>query len=310
MGVDELILEIEKKSGLSREEIKRRIEEKIEKFNNLLTVEGAVYLVGRELGIELPSERRKVKIGSILPGIKRLSFVGRVFKISKIVEFDFRGKKGRVVNLFVGDDSGYVKIPLWNDQVDYVDQGKIKIGSVVQIINAYSKDGGYGEVEVGLGATGLIKVIEDTNEIPSAEELFQKFSSYERVKIKDVKKGNVEIIGFIVKVFKANYIVQSNGENFLVIPTLVDDGTGDLRVVFFRELAEQLINSSLSEIEKIPEEERKKFIEKRVLGREILLQGRVKNNEILDRYEMIVTSLNLLNYTEESYKLVEELENA
>ena len=310
MRLDELISYIEKKSGLTREEIKKRIDDKIKELKDLITVEGSVYLVARELGIELPSDRRNVKISSILPGIRKLNFFGRVFKISKIVEFDAGGRKGRVVNLFVGDDSGYVKIPLWNDQVDYVDQGKIKVGSAIQIINGYSKEGSYGEVEVAIGSNGLIKILDDdVKGIPSAEELIQKFSSFERVKIKDIRIGNAEISAFIVRVFKANYIVNSDGDRILVIPTLVDDGTGDLRVVFFRELAENLLNSSLNEIEKIREEERKEFIEKKILCREFLIKGRVKRNEIFDRYEMVATYVNPLNYTEESYKLMEELEN-
>jgi hypothetical protein len=68
MRVEELLEELERKSGLSREELTKRIEKKINELNNLITVEGAIYLVARELGIELPSERRRVMISSILPG--------------------------------------------------------------------------------------------------------------------------------------------------------------------------------------------------------------------------------------------------
>jgi len=184
---------LEKKSGLSREEIMKRIERKINELDNLITVEGAIYLVARELGIELPSERRRVTISSIVPGMRRVSFIGRVFKISRVVEFGV-GRKGKVVNLYIGDSTGYVKIPLWNEQVNFVSQKKVTVGSLVQIINGYAKEGIYGEVEVSLGRLGMLKVLETENpEIPTAEELSQKFSSFERAKIKDVKPGNFEI---------------------------------------------------------------------------------------------------------------------
>jgi replication factor A1 len=309
MGVEELLQELEKRSGLSREELMKRIDKKISELDNLITVEGAIYLVARELGIELPSPRRRVTISSILPGMRKVSFIGRVFKISRIVEFGV-GNKGKVVNLFVGDSTGYVKIPLWNEQVNFIDQKKVTVGSLVQVINGFAREGIYGEVEVSLGKFGMLKVLDtEIPEIPSAEELVQKFSSFEKVKIKDIRPGNFEITGFIVKVFKANYVYNSNGEKIMIIPTLIDDGTGDIRVSFFRELAETLAGISVDELEKIEEDKRKSFLEERLLGKEIIVEGRVKKNEMYDRLEMVATNIKPFNPTEESYKLVEELEN-
>jgi replication factor A1 len=309
MKIERLLEELEKKSGLKREEIMKKIERKINELDNLITVEGAIYLVARELGIELPSERRRVTISSIVPGMRRVSFIGRVFKISRVVEFGV-GRKGKVVNLYIGDSTGYVKVPLWNEQVNFLNQKKITVGSLVQIINGYAKEGIYGEVEVSLGRLGMLKVLETENpEIPTAEELSQRFSSFERAKIKDVKPGNFEIVGFIVKIFKADYVYKSDGEKMMIIPTLIDDGTGNIRVSFFRELAETLAGTSIDELEKIEEEKRKSFLEERLLGKEIIVEGRVKKNEMYDRLEMIATNIKPFNPTEESYKLVEELEN-
>jgi len=62
MNVEKLIEELERKSGLSREELMKRIDKKIIEQDNLITIVGAIYLVARELGIELPSERRRVTI--------------------------------------------------------------------------------------------------------------------------------------------------------------------------------------------------------------------------------------------------------
>jgi len=138
MKVEDLLEELEKRSGLNREELMKRIDKKITELDNLITVVGAIYLVARDLGIDLPSEKRRVTISSIVPGMRRVSFIGRVFKISRIVEFGV-GNKGKVVNLFVGDATGYVKIPLWNEQVDFVDQRKVTVGSLVQVINGFAR---------------------------------------------------------------------------------------------------------------------------------------------------------------------------
>ena len=310
MTVEELISKIKQKSGLQEEEIKERINKKLEELKDLINEEGAAYLVAKDLGIELPSKRKQLKISDIMPGVRNVNFIGRVFKISKINEFERGQTKGRVVNLYVGDDTGFVRLPLWNDQVDYVKEGRLSPGSVIQVINGMSRENIYGDIEISLGRFGMIKIIDDTGELPSTDTLLSRFlgSVYERTNIKDITPGAFEIKATVVKVFKSNFIFENNTEKAIFLSVIVDDGTGDLRVTFFRSLAEKLLDADPDKLETMNENERQTYVEKKILGRELLIKGKVRKNVRFDRLEMIADDVKDLNALEESKKLLEEIE--
>jgi len=306
-----LIDRIKEASGLSEAEIKERIDQKLKEMNNLINEEGAAYLVAKEMGIELPKRRRGLKISDIVPGVRNINFIGRVFKISKINEFERGQTKGRVVNLFIGDETGFVRLPLWNDQVDYVEDGRISLGSVVQIVNGISRENIYGDTEISLGRFGMIRIIEDSGELPPVDKLLSRFlgSMYETTKIKDITPGAFEIKATVVKVFKSNFVFENNVEKSVFLPVVVDDGTGDLRVTFFRDLAARLLDADVDKLESMDEKERQKYVEKKILGRELIIKGKVRKNVRFDRLEMIADDAKDLNPLEESKKILEDVEN-
>jgi ssDNA-binding replication factor A large subunit len=323
-----LLDELEKKSGISKEKLKEMVREKMEEFKDLISEEGAIYLVARDLGIEMLEQiRRRLQIKNVIPGMKKVNLIGRVFKISPVIEFERQGIKGRVVNVFIGDSTGYVRVPLWNDQVAMVEENMIKVGDAVQLVNGFSRENIFGEVEVCLGKYGSIREAEDID-LPSVNELLKKFveAKPERKEVKDLKLGKAEILATIVHVFRRKFLFEicpfcnaavtnstceEHGsikpEPALVISCIVDDGTSNLRAVFFREVAEKLCGLKTSEIEKLPEEERYKKIRENVLGKELILIGNVKKNKISGEKELIVNEIKDLNILEESKKLMEKI---
>ncbi|MFH0861189.1 MAG: OB-fold nucleic acid binding domain-containing protein [Candidatus Altiarchaeota archaeon] len=66
---------------------------------------------------------------------------------------NFRGS-GRVANAMIKDDTGQVKLTLWNDQVDAV-----SVGQKLSIENGWVKE--YrGELQVSTGKFGKLNVVE------------------------------------------------------------------------------------------------------------------------------------------------------
>jgi replication factor A1 len=333
MSLEEILAEIEKSSGLSREEVMKRIEEKRQEFADMLTEEGAAYLVANELGLDLLEKRRRqLEIKNIVAGMRNVNFIGRVFNITPIVNFERQdGSIGKVVNVFVGDATGFVRIPLWNDQVKLVEEGELKLGDSIQVINGIAKEGMYG-IEVSIGKYGFINKVE-CEDIPTLDYLKKKylFPSAERVAIKDLSPGKAEIVGTVVHVFKSklffeicpeceNTLIKKDQKLFcpqhgevlpskaLLITTIIDDGTANIRAVFFRDQAEKILQLSAKELEEIEEEKRYEIVKEKLLGRELQLTGRVKKNITFDRIEFIVTEAKDLNVLEESKRLAEELE--
>jgi replication factor A1 len=334
VSTEEILIELTKSTRLPREELVVKIEKKQKEMSGLISFEGAAYLIARELGIDLLEKvRRELQIKNIVPGLKRVNVCGRIFRISPIIEFEKQnGNRGKVVNLFVGDTSGYIRLPLWNDQVKLVEEETVKIGDTIQITNGFAKENIYGDVEVSLGKFGNVRQIEDSS-FPLVEELMKKAfaSGTERATIASLVPGDFEIKGNVVNVFRGNFLfrvcpmcgrslVEKEGKFVcldhgevepnvnIVVSTVIDDGTDDMRVVFFRTQAEKVLGVNANELAKLELEERYKLVKEKILGRELVLFGKVKKNNISGRLELIVNEVKDLNILEEIKKLADELE--
>ncbi|MFH1835042.1 MAG: OB-fold nucleic acid binding domain-containing protein [Methanobacteriota archaeon] len=93
-------------------------------------------------------------IKDLKPNASVDSISGEITSVEEPREFtNFRGS-GRVANAVLKDDSGEVKLTLWNEQVD-----QVTIGSKVVIENGWCKE--YrGELQVSTGKFGTLKAIE------------------------------------------------------------------------------------------------------------------------------------------------------
>ena len=334
---DKALKELEERTKLPQDELMKKIEEKQAAFGHMLTVEGAAHLVAKDLGVKLFNENAKrLEIKNIVPGMHSVSFAGKIFKISGIVDFARSGKAGKVVNLFIGDATGYVRLPLWNDHVKLVEDEEIKVGDTMKVMNAMAREGMFG-IELVLGKYGRLAPLDEEMdiELPDADELNKRYLSEEgrdeRVEIKDAVPGSFELRAFIVQVFNGSFIFntcpecggrleESSGkftcsmhgevepEPALVASAIADDGTADMRVTFFRNAVEQLCGISAQEIVKMQREERYMAIAGRTLGKEFLLEGRVQKNQRFERTEMIVSSVEQLNIYNETEKIIDAIE--
>jgi hypothetical protein len=329
--IDEILDKIEKQSKLPRSEIMEKIDQKYEELDGLITKEGAAYLIARDFGINLPTAVKRLQMKNVIPGMKNINVSGRIFRISPVNEFErMDGNKGKVVNVFVSDGSGFLRVPLWNEQVDLVANETIKLGDTVQITNGMSRENIFGDVEISLGKYGGIMQIEDTSEFPSESDLSKRFLSMSsaRVLLKDIIPGNFEVKATIANVFKGKFLfgvcpvcTSSLEENkcrehgtvdpnyALVLSCIADDNTDDLRTVFFRELAEKVCGISTQELALMEPEERYEKISGNMLGRELIISGKVKKNKMFDRLEMMANDFKDINVLEESNKLVDEIES-
>jgi len=337
--LDDILNKIENHTKLSREDIKRKIEAKQKELLDLVSEEGAAHLVAKELGVNLiNNEKRKLELRNIFPGMRNVTAAGRIFKISNIVDFKRNnGTGGRVVNLFVGDNTGFVRVTLWNDQVNMVEDELLKLGDVVQISGALARENIYGDIELSLGKFGRIFQINDEAlgediEFPTIDELSRVFMSPQknRVPIKNISPGLFEIRCIVIGVVRSNFIFNTcpdcggkltlSDGNYVcdqhgdvepkpetVVSFIVDDGSGALRVVAFRDLAERLTNTTASELSELNIEDRHKLINGSILGKEYIINGNVKKNRRFDRLEMVANSIQNLSILEESERLVDSL---
>ncbi len=86
------------------------------------------------------------------------SVAGHVSGIDEIREFERQdGTKSKVSNIYISDDTGRIRVALWGEHAEIVNE--VDIGSEIRIIDAYAKSGRNEEVELSAGARTRIQVI-------------------------------------------------------------------------------------------------------------------------------------------------------
>jgi replication factor A1 len=69
-------------------------------------------------------------------------------------QFDKFGKTGRVANAVIKDETGEIKLVLWNEQID-----QIKPGMKVKILKGYCKEWN-GELQISTGKFGSFEILQ------------------------------------------------------------------------------------------------------------------------------------------------------
>ncbi|AKB63211.1 MAG: OB-fold nucleic acid binding domain-containing protein [Methanosarcina mazei] len=207
---------------ISKEDFLQRIQEKVENMGGLCDETMAAMLVANELGFS-DAGRDSIKIENITPESGPVNFIARIISVFDTKEFTRNdGTIGRVGNLIVGDETGKVKLTLWDNMADLIKMGKIKAGQSVQV-SGFAKQG-YSGVEVNIGNNGVLT--------ESEEEIDVVSNSY---KIKDIKDGmgDINLNGKVLEVSEIRTFQRKDGNSGRVGNLMLGDETGTLRVTLW-----------------------------------------------------------------------------
>jgi len=94
-----------------------------------------------------------MQVKDLQPRQGKVEIVLDIVDVGEPREFEKFGKSGRVANAVAKDETGDIKITLWNDDVD-----KIKPGDKVKITNGYVSEW-QGEKQLGTGKFGTLEVV-------------------------------------------------------------------------------------------------------------------------------------------------------
>lgn len=323
----QILERIKRETGLSDEEITQRVNSKLKQLSDLISKEGAVHIVANELGVKVFDEVGRVKIMDIIYGMRGLDIVLKVLAISEVRSFNRNGNKGKVVSFFTGDETGRIRVVLWDEKhIRKVEEGNINIGDIIEIKDAYVRENnGYKELHLGNRGELVIN--------PEGEKIEEVADGEDMVvvkKIKELKENerNITLRGTIVQVFDPRFYEvcsECNSRldliegvfrcrehvNVTVIYAAVtncffDDGSESIRVAAFRELAEKLLGIDKDKLEEIRNNPSSfSIIRDNALGKQLEIIGRVVKNEMFDRLEFVASGIKPL----EAEKLIEEMSN-
>ncbi|MBI2670988.1 hypothetical protein HYX18_03360 [Candidatus Woesearchaeota archaeon] len=318
----DILNEIKNKTGLSEEDINSRVNKKLALLSDLISKEGAAHIIANELGVKLFPEYsdKKLKIKGLVPGLNFINIDAKVLSVFEVRLFKNEKREGKIASMIIGDETGISRLVIWDTKlIELIESGKIKDNDTISIKNAYCKENNNG-LELHLGSKGGIIVNPENvviNEIKHSRIVNQK-------QIKDLKENEIaDINGTIVQVFEPRFYTacpecnkkaeMTNGV-FLcnehgsvlaretpIVNFFLDDGTDNIRVVCFREIANKVLNNNFAKIRENPSEF--DIIKNDILGRQVKVTGRVNKNAMFDRLELTAQNIEELD----PKQLIEEL---
>jgi len=152
-GVEELLSILLTKSGLDKEAVLGKIEEKKESLGHLVNDEVALRLVARELGVNLSEESNAkpvIKVEDLVPNMNNVSLIVVVEDVREPKGFTKKdGTPGKVARVTVSDETGRATLVLWDEKADYT--SRIREGDRIEILSAYTRKGLNGDLEIQAG---------------------------------------------------------------------------------------------------------------------------------------------------------------
>ncbi len=191
--------------SLSKEEIEKEVENKIDAFHGLLTRDVALKLIAKERGL-FKEEEQQVKIKDIKPGMRKINIIGKIAAINKENTYP-SGKRARAI--VIKDDTAAVSLTLWNDDIKMI--SNLKVGDEVLVKSAYEKLG-----SMSLGYKGTLEVV----------------SAAPYYKLGELVEGSVNVRAFINAVEgKKEY--EKNGKKSSFFSFNISDSTGERRCIIW-----------------------------------------------------------------------------
>ncbi|MEX0920524.1 MAG: hypothetical protein WDZ69_03020 [Candidatus Pacearchaeota archaeon] len=307
-----IVEKIAETSGNTVSDIEEKIEGKKAKLSGFISKEGAAQIVASELGISFDNE--KLKIDELLPGMRKVNTVGKVFRMFPVRTFTTKkGDESKVVNFWIADESSNIKVVLWDTNlIKLIEEGKIKEGTSVEISN-----GSMREEELHLGSFSEVRPSEATFDEIKTEKTFKE------KKISDLAKGeSASVRAFIVQVFEPRFFevcsecgkkVEKEGDSSVckthgkvapekraVMTLVLDDGSDSTRAVLFHEVIRDAGLTNLEDPEKLLSQKQG------LLGKEMVFSGNVRLNNYFNNMEIVTESVNDVNPDE----IIAELEKS
>ncbi|MFC6826619.1 single-stranded DNA binding protein [Halopelagius fulvigenes] len=159
-------------------------------------------------------------------GLSDVNLKGRVLSTDSVRTFDRDdGSEGRVANLTVGDPTGRIRVTLWDEKADLVDE--FEPDDTVEVVDGYVRERD-GSLELHVGNRGAVEELdEDIEYVPETTD------------IADLELGEtVDIAGGVIETDPKRTFDRDDGSEGQVRNIRVKDDTDDIRVAMWGEKAD------------------------------------------------------------------------
>ncbi len=302
LPLDQLKEKIRKEGKISDDELKERIKKKMDELAGLISEDGAAHIIANELGIQLAAASVAVKISSLGAGMRNVDVIGKVLRKFEVRTFQSERGAGKVGSFILADETGTIRVALWNEQADTLE--KLKEGDVVKIKGAYTRANN-ASIELHVNDRTKLTINPEGEMVVLPEKQAAVRKSLSELKESD---QNVEILTTLVDIYEPRYFTvcpqcgkrafEKDGAALCathgtvtpqlsyVVNVLGDDGTDTIRIVLWRSQAERLLNmdeKAILQYKDFPEQFAD--VKHKLLGEMVKFVGRVQKNQMFDRLE-------------------------
>ena len=227
---------------LSRGDVLKKIYEKKRSSADYFFDEVAARLIASELGVEIQSEEdtlhSEIEIENLISGLNDVNVAGRVITVLPIKTFSRPDlTEGKIARLQLADNTGEIRLVLWNDKSSIVETGNIRIGQIIKVLHAYVRQGIDGKLELHIGRKGGVEVDASDaveGEYPQISHFIDKISDLQP------KKKRANVLGLVHEVFPQSEFKRQNRTNGRVRRLRLRDDTGEITLVFWNEKVDEL----------------------------------------------------------------------
>ncbi|MEF8774141.1 MAG: single-stranded DNA binding protein [Halobacteriales archaeon] len=158
-------------------------------------------------------------------GLSDVDLQARLLDTDSVRTFDRDdGSEGRVANLVVGDETGRIRVTLWDDRADRAEE--LDPGVAVEVTDGYVRERD-GDLELHVGDRGAVEVVDaDVEYVPDATPI-------EELEIGDT----ADVAGVVRSTDDKRTFERDDGSQGQVRNVRVQDETGDIRVALWGEKA-------------------------------------------------------------------------
>ena len=298
-----IVERLKTQSGLSEEEINTKIKAKLESLSGLISEEGAAHIVANELGVNLMEATDNLKIKNVLSGMRNVDLLGKVTRVYEVRSFQTEQRSGKVGSFMMGDETGLMRVVVWGDKADILSE--LVEGTIIRIKSGYCRDNN-GRLELHLNDNSELIKNPDGESVGDVKTRIE--SKRKNISELSADDQNTEILGTIVSAFDPRFFevcptcskrARSSPEGFAcqehgvvepdfsyVMNVVVDDGSENIRSIFFKNQMQHLLNMTHEELLS-KKDASFEIIKTDLLGKIIKVIGRTTNNEMFQRLEFV-----------------------
>ncbi|MEN6551497.1 MAG: OB-fold nucleic acid binding domain-containing protein, partial [Methanobacterium sp.] len=194
---------------------------------------------------DVPEYKEEVmKIGDAHE-MKDVTLMGVVSKIQDAITFQRSdGSAGSVKSIVISDETGSIKITLWNDDTKL----DINKGDILKITGGNIEFDDYSETGYRVNTGWSSKIVINPEEDAGLKEVLEEHKKeLEPIKIEDLHKledegEEVDIIGRMMDLYDANEFQRADGTTGLVRSVKIADDTGTVRASLWDDKAKLRLN--------------------------------------------------------------------